>query len=188
MRLWKPHFVIILRQSGLQTRPSVMNMKGSHGCAHALSRRAVALVDRALDARGDRRALRHPSAEPQRRRAAASPTILPSIRWARCRRSGTATWSSPRRRRSAPISRTHFPRQAERADRRSAPRRLSQVAVLRPGLHRAGDDRPRVAAQGRGAPRHARLRRFRHRDERGGARRSRKGPTSWASSSPPPTS
>jgi len=33
------------------------------------------------------------------------------------------------------------PRQAQRADRHATPRRLSQVAVLRPELHRGGDDR-----------------------------------------------
>ena len=42
-----------------------------------------------------------------------------------------------------------FPaRQAQRADRHAAPRRLSQMAVLRAELHRAGGDRPRGAAQG----------------------------------------
>ena len=42
---------------------------------------------------------------------------------------------------------------AQRADRHAAARRLSQMAVLRPGLPRAGGDRPRGSAQGRGAPR-----------------------------------
>src|SRR5258708_5300740 len=48
------------------------------------------------------------------------------------------------------------------------PRHLSQMAVLRPRLPRAGGDRPRGAAQGRAAPRHARLWRFRHHHERAG--------------------
>ena len=62
-----------------------------------------------------------------------------------------------------------FPgRQAECADRHAAPRRLSQMAVLRARLPGAGGDRPRRPAQGTGAPRHARLRRFRHQHERGG--------------------
>ena len=51
----------------------------------------------------------------------------------------------------------------------AAPRRLSQMAVLRPGLHGAGDDRPRgFPRKEERAPRHARLRRFRHHHERGG--------------------
>ena len=45
-------------------------------------------------------------------------------------------------------------------------RRLSQMVVLRAGLPRAGGDRPRRSAQGRSATRDARLRRFRHHDER----------------------
>ena len=53
--------------------------------------------------------------------------------------------------------------------RHAAPRDLSQMAVLRAELHRAGGDRPRRATQGGGEARHARLRRFRQRDERGGA-------------------
>ena len=62
-----------------------------------------------------------------------------------------------------------FPaRQAQRADRQSAPRRLSQMAVLRPELHRAGGHGPRLPAQGGGAPRRARLRRLRHGDGRAG--------------------
>ena len=52
----------------------------------------------------------------------------------------------------------------------AAPRRLSQMAVLRPELHRAGGDRPRGPAQGGGAARHARLRRFRHHHEHGRGR------------------
>ena len=62
-----------------------------------------------------------------------------------------------------------FPGQeAQRADRRSAPRAVSEMAVLRSRLLRAGGDRPRRAAQGAAAARHAGLRRFRHHDERGG--------------------
>ena len=45
-------------------------------------------------------------------------TISRSIRWARSRPSITATWSSPRCRRSAPISPTSFHSQAECPDRR----------------------------------------------------------------------
>ena len=42
------------------------------------------------------------------RATTSSPTISPSIRWARCRRSSTATPSSPKWRRSAPISPMNF--------------------------------------------------------------------------------
>src|SRR5215467_5073234 len=51
--------------------PTLSRFKGSssanngvpHGEAYALSRRAVALIDHAMDAGGDRRTLRHPPAE-----------------------------------------------------------------------------------------------------------------------------
>ena len=46
-----------------------------------------------------------------------------------------------------------FPQANSSAGRHAAPRRLSQMAVLRAGLHRAGGDRPRGAAQGGGAAR-----------------------------------
>ena len=59
------------------------------------------------------------------------------------------------------------------ADRRPAPGRLSQMAVLRPELHRARDHRPRLSAGRAAAARHARLWRFQHRDGRGGEGRGK---------------
>src|SRR5215475_1460263 len=47
----------------LRTKASLSNNGVPYGKAHALSRRSVALVDYAMDARGDRRTLRHPPLE-----------------------------------------------------------------------------------------------------------------------------
>ena len=57
-----------------------------------------------------------------------------------------------------------------------AARRISQVAVLRPERDRAGDDRPRLSAQGKPARGRARLARFRHRARHREQGASRKAP------------
>ena len=86
-------------------------------------------------------------------------TIARSTRWARCRRSSTAIPSSPRRRRSAPISPMRSPTRASRRRRQRGARGLLSLAVLRRRSVRGGDDQPR--ARRRGAGRQAGLRRLR---------------------------
>jgi len=135
-----------------------------HGEAYALSRRAVALIDHAMDAGGGRRTLRHPPLEleqgrhPRSRLSRGEPDGQGARAQARRRRHHRdgGDLRLPRRRISA--------RQAQRAGRHIASGRLSQMAVLRSELHRGGDDGSRQPAQGRAAARHAGLRRFRHRD------------------------
>src|SRR6185312_10587446 len=53
----------------VQNRIETQSKEDRDGQTHALSCLAVALVDRALDARGDWRALRSPFAQARRRRA-----------------------------------------------------------------------------------------------------------------------
>ena len=134
----------------------------------ALSRRSVPLGHRALDARRGRRALRRPPAQAQRRRPA-------QARLSRGQSAGQGAGAQAQGRghhRSGGdlrLSRRRVPQgRAQHSGRRSAPRRLSAVAVLRAELHGARDHRPRVPAQGRAARRRGRLPRHR------GARRHRR--------------
>ena len=155
---------------GTGSRDHARAIRRLHGRAHALSRLAVALVRRAVDARRARRALRHPSAEP-------AEGGEPRARLSGDQSDGEGAGAAPRRHRHHRArGDLHLSggrvsgREAQCPDRHAAARRLSQVAVLRPRLPRAGGDRPRGPAQGGGAPRHARLRRFRHHDEHGRGR------------------
>src|SRR5262249_48931812 len=62
--LWPPKQLFVER-TRLRTKHATSSNNGvPHGEADALSRRPVAFLDHALDARGGGRALRHPSAQP----------------------------------------------------------------------------------------------------------------------------
>src|SRR5262245_38274810 len=109
--------------------------RGIRGRPHALSRRTVALLDRPLDARRVGRALRSPSAELGQRGAART-------RLSRRQSHGQGAGAEARRHRNHRgrgdlyLSRRRISTRAvERAGRRSAPRHLSQMALLWAVLH-----------------------------------------------------